>query len=74
MGLDRADFLTGVIAGPNRNEAPKDIPEWERFIRAWGTIAYHEMLFLVALLAVLYFGWGLKTPLVYGLLRGFRRS
>ena len=51
-------FLTGVIAGPNRNDAPKEIPEWERFIRAWGTIAYHEMLLLAALLTVLYFGWG----------------
>jgi putative photosynthetic complex assembly protein 2 len=51
-------FLTGVIAGPNRSDAPKNIPEWERFIRAWGTIAYHEMLLLAALLVVLYFGWG----------------
>ena len=56
-------FLTGVIAGPNRNDAPKEIPEWERFIRAWGTIAYHEMLLLAALLTVLYFGWGAEDTI-----------
>ena len=56
-------FLTGVIAGPNRNDAPKEIPEWERFIRAWGTIAYHEMLLLAALLTVLYFGWGAENTI-----------
>lgn len=37
-------FLTGTITGPNRLVCRPDIPEWERFIRAWGTIAYHEML------------------------------
>ena len=56
-------FLTGVIAGPNRNDAPKEIPELERFIRAWGTIAYHEMLLLAALLTVLYFGWGAENTI-----------
>ncbi len=42
-------FLTGIVAGPNRHPCPRGVPEWERFIRAWGTIAYHEMA-LVALL------------------------
>ena len=37
-------FLTGTITGPNVHECRAGIPEWERFIRAWGTIAYHEML------------------------------
>ena len=37
-------FLTGTITGPNQLVCRDDIPEWERFIRAWGTIAYHEML------------------------------
>jgi len=45
-------FLTGQVAGPNMRPCPKNVPEWERFIRAWGTIAYHEIL-LVAMLVTL---------------------
>ncbi|MFP7672436.1 putative photosynthetic complex assembly protein PuhE [Marivita sp. S0852] len=45
-------FLTGTIIGPNRMVCRDDIPEWERFIRAWGTIAYHEMLLAGTLAAI----------------------
>ena len=45
-------FLTGIITGPNTSALPPHTPEWERFIRAWGTLAYHEMLLLVALIAL----------------------
>lgn len=45
-------FLTGVITGPVTQPLPPNTAEWERFIRAWGTLAYHEML-LVATLIVL---------------------
>ena len=45
-------FLTGTITGPNRLVCRDDIPEWERFIRAWGTIAYHEMLLAATLAGV----------------------
>ena len=51
-------FLSGVITGPNRLAAPDKIPEWERFIRAWGTVAYHEILLVVVLLWMIYVGWG----------------
>ena len=37
-------FLTGTITGPNTLVCRAGVPEWERFIRAWGTIAYHEIL------------------------------
>jgi len=50
-------FLSGVVTGPNRSECPDDIPTWERFIRAWGTLAYHEMI----LVAVLVFGWAVEV-------------
>ena len=60
-------FLTGIIAGPNLYDCPENTAEFERFIRAWGTIAYHEML-LVAVLIVMWFygadatnGFGLWT-------------
>ncbi|RBI73127.1 hypothetical protein DQW77_09770 [Roseovarius sp. TE539] len=45
-------FLTGAITGPNPYACPDDLPEWERFIRAWGTIAYHEMLLTGVLIAM----------------------
>ncbi len=45
-------FLTGLVTGPNQTTCPKDIPEWERFLRAWGTIAYHEMALVGALIVM----------------------
>jgi len=46
-------FLTGVITGPNSNVLPDHVSESERFIRAWGTIAYHEMLLLAVLIGLI---------------------
>ena len=37
-------FLSGIITGPNRRPCPETAPEWERFLRAFGTIAWHEIL------------------------------
>jgi putative photosynthetic complex assembly protein 2 len=45
-------FLTGMVTGPMRRPARAGVPEWERFVRAWGTIAYHEMLLAAALIAI----------------------
>ncbi|MEM8870413.1 MAG: putative photosynthetic complex assembly protein PuhE [Pseudomonadota bacterium] len=36
-------FLAGIITGPNTYPTPQDTKGWERFIRAWGAIAYSEM-------------------------------
>jgi putative photosynthetic complex assembly protein 2 len=45
-------FLSGVIAGPNTRLCPPFAPMWERFLRACGTIAWHELV-LMATLGVL---------------------
>ena len=45
-------FLTGIVTGPHRLPARPGVPEWERFIRAWGTVAYHEMTLTAALIAM----------------------
>lgn len=37
-------FLTGTITGPNPHPCRDGVPGWERFLRAWGTIAHHEIL------------------------------
>jgi len=41
-------FLTGQITGPNQHPCPPSVPGWERFLRAWGTLAYHEVLLATA--------------------------
>lgn len=51
-------FLTGTITGPVTSPLPPGKPEAERFIRAWGTVAYHEMMLTAALIFVLLTGWG----------------
>ena len=45
-------FLSGVISGPNLRPCPPDLPLPQRFLRAVGTILWHEVL-LIALLAAL---------------------
>ena len=54
-------FLTGAITGPNTHACRDDVPEWERFIRAWGTIAYHEMLLAATLGGILYYTYGAEN-------------
>lgn len=36
-------FLAGIITGPNSYPTPLETHGWERFVRAWGAIAYSEM-------------------------------
>ncbi len=50
-------FLTGLITGPNPAPCPEDTPEWERFIRAWGTLAYSEMLLAASLIWIMVLCW-----------------
>ena len=57
-GLIELAFLTGVITGPVRQPLKAGVREWERFIRAWGTIAYHEMLLAFTLLAMIAASYG----------------
>ena len=55
-------FLTGVITGPNRTPLQGGEPEWERFLRAWGTVAYHEIVLVGVLIALLIFGASAANP------------
>ena len=50
-------FLTGVITGPNKSQCPKNITLFEKFIRAWGTLAYHEISLLLGLGIVTLLGY-----------------
>ena len=45
-------FLSGVITGPERRPCPPGLPRAARLMRAWWTVAYHELALLAGLLAV----------------------
>lgn len=45
-------FLSGIVTGPNRHPCPPGVPGWERFVRAFGTLAWHEMLLTVTLIGL----------------------
>lgn len=45
-------FLCGVITGPNVRPCPPRVPPWERFLRAWGTIAHSEMALIASLVTI----------------------
>lgn len=44
-------FLSGIVAGPNHAPCPADAGLGTRFLRATGTILWHELALLVALVA-----------------------
>jgi putative photosynthetic complex assembly protein 2 len=45
-------FLSGVVTGPNTRPCPPFAPGWERFLRATGTILWHEMALIATLVAI----------------------
>ena len=70
-------FLTGTITGPNSHALPDAVAPWERFIRAWGTIAYHEMLLAATTIALAFYCWEAANPFgfwTFALLFGARIS
>ncbi|NRB34262.1 MAG: DUF3623 domain-containing protein [Rhodobacteraceae bacterium] len=54
-------FLTGQVTGPNVYPCPDDVRPFERFIRAWGTIAYHEMSLLAVLVGLVHISQGAEN-------------
>jgi len=54
-------FLAGIITGPNQNILRDGVAEWERFIRAWGTIAYHELLLVFMVVALFLLSYGAQN-------------
>lgn len=45
-------FLAGIISGPMKDDCLPGLQGQERFLRAFNTLAYHELLLVVALLAL----------------------
>lgn len=51
-------FLSGVITGPNRTPCPPQATLGARFVRAVGTIAWHELALVAALAALVWLSRG----------------
>ena len=51
-------FLSGVITGPNRRACPPGLSLGQRFLRATGTVLWHELLLLVGLLMIARIAFG----------------
>ena len=45
-------FLAGVLTGPAPQPCPAGVDGWERFLRAWGTIAYSEIVLILTTLSL----------------------
>lgn len=52
-GFIELTFLTGAITGPSRAACPPDAAGADRLFRAWNTVAHHEILLLLGLIALL---------------------
>jgi putative photosynthetic complex assembly protein 2 len=51
-------FLSGIITGPNTRPCPSGASEWNRFLQATGTIAWHEILLALTTLILWQMAWG----------------
>jgi putative photosynthetic complex assembly protein 2 len=58
-------FLSGIITGPNRAPCPAQSGQWDRFMRACGTIAWHELLLLATVVALARLSLGAEN--IFGL-------
>lgn len=47
-------FLAGIVTGPMKQDCLPGLQGQARFFRAFGTLAHHELLLVVALLALVY--------------------
>lgn len=57
-GWIELSFLSGIVTGPSPYRCPAGAGLWERFVRAWGTIAYHELLLFGSFTAIAFLSAG----------------
>jgi putative photosynthetic complex assembly protein 2 len=61
-GWVELSFLSGIITGPNQSPCPPAVREPERFVRAIGTIAWHELVLIALLGAIATMSRGAEQP------------
>ncbi len=59
-------FLSGIITGPNRSPCPANVSTQDRFWRAVGTIAWHELALVITLLGLGLMSWHAANPFAFG--------
>ena len=59
-------FLSGIITGPNRSPCPANVGTQDRFWRAVGTIAWHELALVITLLGLGLMSWHAANPFAFG--------
>ena len=55
-------FLSGIVTGPNCTPCPAGVTLAERFVRGVGTLAWHELLLIAALVALALMTEGAANP------------
>ena len=58
-------FLSGVITGPNRKPCPPFAAQSDRFWRAVGTIAWHELALIATMVILGYVSWSAENPFAF---------
>ena len=61
LGMDRICFFDGHHHWTEYDGLSAGVDAFERFIRAWGTLAYHEILLVISLLLILKLCWGAEN-------------
>lgn len=56
-------FLAGVITGPYAKPCPPGLGGWQRFLRAWGAIAYSEMALIASTLLLVLISAGSENTI-----------
>ncbi len=64
-GWIELSFLSGLVTGPRRLPCPVEADGWQRFVNAVGAILYHEVLLLVALVAIWGISQGAETHIAF---------
>jgi putative photosynthetic complex assembly protein 2 len=59
-------FLSGIITGPNREPCPPLASQSDRFWRAFGTVAWHELLLVSVLIGLGAATIGAANPFAFG--------
>jgi len=59
-------FLSGVITGPNTDSCPPFASTKDRFWRAVGTIAWHELALIAVMLILGTASWQAENPFAFG--------
>jgi len=54
-------FLAGIITGPELRDCPVGLSGKDRFLRAWNTVAYHELLLFGTLLVIILMATGAEN-------------